>query len=53
VRVLGVPGLKCDTCRELVFDHDVSVKVQKLVRSGADGAERLEPLYVKTWGGDS
>lgn len=49
VRVTGVPAWKCYRCGQVVFDHDVSLRLEALVRAGMDGADRVEPLALKRY----
>lgn len=51
VRVTGVPAWVCDRCGEQEFSEDVVVRLQKLVRAGAEGASRIEDLPVKEFVG--
>jgi len=50
VRVTDVPAWECDRCGERTFDHEVAVRLDRLVRDGSSGAERIDPLPVKGFG---
>lgn len=51
VRVLNVPGWKCQGHGDVVFDGDVVDRLQELVRAGRSGALRVEEMAVKEFGG--